>query len=260
VPIALTRPPGAALARCELSYKVRDPIDLALAAAQHAEYERVLESLGATVVRLPAEDDHPDAVFVEDVAVVLDEAALVTRPGTASRRGETLSMARALAHYRPVHHMLAPATLDGGDVMRIGRTLYVGRSARTNEAGVESLRDVAEPFGYEVVAVPVNDCLHLKTACTYAGARVVLANPAWVDASALRDVEVLHVPEEEPWGASVLSVGGALVLPASFPRTRDLLESRGFETCPVDLSELQKAEGGPTCLSVLVEGEAAGVA
>jgi dimethylargininase len=106
--------------------------------------------------------------------------------------------------------------------------------------------------------VPFNECLQLMTAFSYAGSSVVFANPAWMDASALRDVEVVHVPDDEPWGASVLSVGGALVMPASFPRTRELLESRGFATCAVDLSELQKAEGGPTCLSVLDEGEAAG--
>lgn len=256
MPIALTRAPSTSLARCELSFRAREPIDVALAREQHAAYEHALASLGATIVRLPAADELPDAVFVEDVAIVLDEIAIVTRPGAASRRAEAISMTHALLPYRDVRTMRAPATLDGGDVMRIGHTLYVGRSARSNGAGIAALREEAEPRGYEVVPVPLTDCLHLKTGCTYAGAGVVLANPRWIDASALRDVEVLHVPEEEPWGASVLALGRALVMPASYPRTRALLESRGFTTCAVDLSELQKAEGGPTCLSVLIEGEA----
>ena len=194
-----------------------------------------------------------DAVFVEDVAIILDEIAIVTTPGAVSRRGETESIAHAVARYRPVHRLSAPATLDGGDVVRIDRTLYVGLSSRTNEAGLDALAALVSPLGYIVTSVPVTGALHLKTACTYAGRGILVANPEWAHTGAFRDVEVLRVADDEPWGASVLAVGESLVMPASFPRTRALLESRGFRTVPVDLSELQKAEGGPTCLSIVFD-------
>src|SRR5262249_50224759 len=163
-----TRPPGASLERCELSFKEREPIHLSRARAQHAEYERTLASLGATIEHVEDLPDHPDATFVEDVALVLDELAIITRPGAESRRGETTSVARALERYRPIHFVLEPGPIDGGDVMRIDRTLYIGASARTNAEGIEAVRALAGPFGYDVVAVPLTDCLHLKTAITYA--------------------------------------------------------------------------------------------
>jgi dimethylargininase len=250
---AITRAVSSSLVHGELTFRERAPIDVALARRQHEGYERALASLGVRIDHLPAEDAMADAVFVEDVAIVLDEIAIVTIPGALSRRGETESMARAVARYRPVHRLAAPATLDGGDVVRIDRTLYVGLSSRTNEAGVDALAALVSPLGYIVTSVPVAGALHLKTACTYAGRGVLLANPEWVSTAAFRDVEVVRAASDEPWGASVLAIDDALVMPASFPRTRALLESRGFRTVPVDLSELQKAEGGPTCLSIVFD-------
>ncbi|HEY7860041.1 MAG TPA: arginine deiminase-related protein [Gemmatimonadaceae bacterium] len=241
------------LAHGELTFRERAAIDVPLAKRQHEGYERALASLGVRIDHLPAEDALADAVFVEDVAMVLDEIAIVTAPGAASRRAETESIAHAVARYRPVHHLSAPATLDGGDVVRVGRTLYVGLSSRTNEAGIDQLAALVSPLGYIVTSVPVAGALHLKTACTYAGRGVLLANPAWASTTAFREVEVLPVADDEPWGASVLAIGDTLVMPASFPHTRALLESRGFRVLPVDLSELQKAEGGPTCLSVVFD-------
>ena len=253
---AITREVSASLERCELTYLERQPINLALAKEQHRAYERALRSLGVDVVRLPALDDNPDAVFVEDGAVVLDEVAVVTNIGAPSRAGELESLAEALARYRPVCRLRAPATLDGGDVLRVGRTLYVGRSRRTNEEGIVQLRRIAEPHGYDVIAVPVRGALHLKTACTYLGRDTLLANPAWVDLTPRATTRVIAVPESEPWGASVLNVAGNLLMPSSYPRTRELLASHGFEARAVDLSELQKAEGGPTCLSLIFESRA----
>ncbi|MDQ2765582.1 MAG: dimethylargininase [Gemmatimonadota bacterium] len=250
---AITRGVSASLATGELTFRDRSLIDIALARRQHEEYERTLASLGVRVDHLPADDALADAVFVEDVALVLDEIAIVTAPGAVSRRPETESIARAVGKYRPVEHLTSPATLDGGDVVRIGRSLYVGLSSRTNAAGIDQLGALVSPLGYTVLAVDVHGALHLKTACTYAGRGILLANPEWAATGAFRDVEILPVDETEPWGASVLAIGDHLVMPASFPRTRAKLEARGFTISAVDLSELQKAEGGPTCLSIVFD-------
>jgi dimethylargininase len=250
---AITRGVSASLASGELTFRKRVPIDIALARRQHEDYERTLTRLGVRIDRLPPEDALADAVFVEDVGMVLDEIAIVTAPGAESRRAETESMAHALSRYRPVKRLTAPATLDGGDVVRIDRTLYVGLSSRTNEAGIDQLGALLSPIGYTVRAVPVKGALHLKTACTYAGRGVLLANPEWAATKVFGDVDVLTVDDAEPWGGSVLALGDTLVMAASFPRTRARLESRGFTVAPVDLSELQKAEGGPTCLSIVFD-------
>jgi len=250
---AITRGVSASLAAGELTFRDRTPIDVALARRQHEAYEHLLTSLGVLVDHLPAEDALADAVFVEDAAIVLDEIAIVTAPGAASRRAETESIARAVGKYRPVKRLTLPATLDGGDVVRIGRTLYVGLSSRTNAAGIDQLGALVSPLGYTVLSVDVVGALHLKTACTYAGRGVLLANPDWAATKEFRDVEILPVDDAEPWGASVLAIGDHLVMPASFPRTRAKLESRGFLVDAVDLSELQKAEGGPTCLSIVFD-------
>ena len=250
---AITRGVSASLADGELTFRDRTPIDIALARRQHQGYEAALISLGVRIDQLPADDAFPDAVFVEDVALVLDEIAIVTTPGAASRVGEAQSMARAVGKYRPVKHLAAPATLDGGDVVRIGKTLYVGRSSRTNQSGIDQLGALLSPLGYTVLAVEVAGALHLKTACTYAGRGVLLANPEWAATNIFRDVEVLPVDATEPWGGSVLEINDTLVMAASFPRTRAALEARGFKVVPVDLSELQKAEGGPTCLSIVFD-------
>jgi dimethylargininase len=250
---AITRGVSASLATGELTFRDRTPIDIALARRQHEAYEHTLTSLGVLVDHLPAEDALADAVFVEDVALVLDEIAIVTTPGAVSRRAEAESIAHAVAKYRPVKRLALPATLDGGDVVRIGRTLYVGLSSRTNAAGIDQLGALVSPLGYTVLSVEVAGALHLKTACTYAGRDVLLANPEWAATNVFRDVEILPVDGSEPWGGSVLAIGDHLVMPASYPRTRAKLEARGFLVDAVDLSELQKAEGGPTCLSIVFD-------
>ena len=250
---AITRGVSASLATGELTFRDRVPIDIALARRQHEEYERTLSGLGVRIDHLPAEDALPDAVFVEDVGMMLDEIAIATAPGAASRRAETESMTHAMSRYRPVKRLTAPATLDGGDVVRVDRTLYVGLSSRTNAAGIDQLGALVSPLGYTVRAVPVQGALHLKTACTYTGRGVLLANPEWAAMHAFGDIDVLTVDEAEPWGASVLAIGDTLVMPASFPCTRAKLEARGFAVAAVDLSELQKAEGGPTCLSIVFD-------
>jgi dimethylargininase len=248
---AIVRPPSVALAACELTHFARQPIDVARAQAQHASYVALLRALGATVEVLPAEPDLPDAVFVEDVAVVLDELAVIANPGAASRRAEVGAVAAALACHRPSHRMLPPATLDGGDVVVVDRTLYVGRSTRTNPEGISWVRALLAPHGYAVEAVGVGACLHLKSACTYLGEGVLVANPEWMEVTAFGGLEIVPVAPAEPRAANTFRVGGAVVMADGFPRTRAAIEARGFAVHAVDLSELQKAEAAGSCMSLV---------
>jgi dimethylargininase len=241
-----------AIVRCELTHLAREPIDLARAAAQHERYEAVLAHVGCTVRRLPDEPQLPDSVFVEDTAVVLDEVAVVTRPGAPSRRPETDSVAPALARYRTLLCIEPPAALDGGDVMRVGRDLYVGLSGRTNGDGVRQLADLLAPHGYRVAGIAVRGCLHLKSAVTAVTDDTLLLNPDWVDASRFPRTKRIGVHPSEPSAANALRVGDTLVYPAHAPRTRARLEAAGFRVESVDVSELAKAEAGVTCCSLIV--------
>jgi dimethylargininase len=251
---ALTRAVSRSIADCALSYIERQSIDPDLAAQQHRAYEDLLRRLGAEVVVLPPEADLPDAVFVEDTVVAVDELAVLTIPRLPSRQPEVESMAVAIAAYRPVQRLSGDARLEGGDVIRIDRTLYVGLSRRTNRAGIEQLAAFLAPHDYNVQPVEMNGCLHLKTACTYVGNNTVLANRAWVDTAVFGERDVVEVSPAEPDAGNALPIGGALVFPAAFPETRAALEDRGFRVETVDVSELQKAEAGVTCCSVLLNG------
>lgn len=250
---AITRAVSPAINRCELGFIERQEIDLAKANEQHRQYEALLAELGAKVVSLPAEPDYPDSVFVEDPAMVVDEVAIVTRMGAASRRGEAKSLARALADYRPLRWLREPATLEGGDVMRIGRTLYVGLSHRTNHAGIEQLTGQLGPLGYVVVPVTVHGALHLKTACCSLGDDVILANRACLDLESLSQFRIVDVAPGEERAANVLAIGGSVVVPACFPATAEILAREGLRVRMLDVSELMKAEAGVTCCSVIFE-------
>jgi len=252
---AIVRPPTAALARCELTYLERQPIDAEIALQQHASYVACLRDLGVRIIELAPEPDLPDATFVEDTAVVVDEVAVMTRPGAASRRPEVESVAVALTLYRELRRLTPPATLDGGDVLRIGRTFYVGQSqgGRSNPEGIRQLRDALAPFGYEVRPAALRDCLHLKSAATWLGGNAVLVNPEWVDPATFAGCEALPVAPGEPFAANTLTIGGVTLFPACFPETRALLERRGYTVRTLDVSELQKAESALTCLSILFD-------
>ena len=252
---AITRRVGARINHCELAYLKRRVIDVDKAAAQHARYEDCLRALGARVVSLAPEPDLPDAVFVEDPAVVLDEVAVIARMGAASRRPEAESLAAVLAPFRPLLRMEEPATLEGGDVVRVGATLFVGVSERTNQEGVRQLKALVEPWGYAVRAIEVRGCMHLKTGCCYLGEGAVLANRAWVDVAALGGLRVIDVSPEEPWAADVLLLGKTVIMPDSLPATRRLLEGQGWKVEAVDVSELMKAEAGVTCMSILFQAD-----
>jgi dimethylargininase len=251
--IALTRAVPESIAECELTHLERTPIDVSRARQQHAAYEASLRRLGCVLLHVVPAPDRPDSVFVEDTAVVLDEIAVIARPGAASRRPETDSVAEALSQLRPMARLAGPATLDGGDVLRIGRRIFVGLGGRTNEDGVAQLRRIASPHGYEVVAVSPRDCLHLKSAVTAVSDDAVILNPAWVDASVFAAYERIDVDEREPFAANVLRVNDNLICAAAADRTRERLEARGFSVVPVDVSELAKAEAGVTCCSIMVK-------
>ena len=251
MPIAVTRALSPRISECELTYLDRQPIDFVRAAAQHDAYERLLAMYGCTLVPVDPAPELPDGVFVEDAAVVVDELAVITRPGSESRRGETDSVARVLARYRPLCQIEAPGTIDGGDVLRVGRRLYVGRGQRTNDAGVRALRGCLAPFGYEVIAIGFRGCLHLKTAVTMLDERALLFNPEWVDA--IDGFEMIAVDPSEPFAANVLRLGEVVIIGAEQPRTRRLLEQRHYRTDASAMSELLKAEAGVTCCSVIVE-------
>jgi len=244
--VALTRPVPASVNRCELTHVARSPIDVAIARVQHAEYERALESLGCTIEHIAAADDLPDSVFVEDIAVVVDEVAVITRPGAESRRAEIEGVAGALRRHRDVRFITEPATIDGGDVLRIGERVYVGLTSRTNAVGVRQLSEHLESYGYSVEGVPVRGALHLKTAVTQIGQNAVLINRQWVDG--FDDYECIEVHPDEPFAANALLIGDALIYPSAFPRTRERLKNVKL----VDASELAKAEGGVTCCALLV--------
>lgn len=252
--IAYTRAVSPALANCELTHLARTPIDVARAAAEHAAYEDALRRLGVEVRPIAAAPEFPDGVFVEDAALVLPELAIITRPGAASRRGETTSVAAALAAHRPLRTIEAPATLDGGDVLVTSRRkVYVGQSTRTTATAMEQLAAVLAPFGYDVVPVAMHGCLHLKSAVTQVADGLLLLNPAWVDPAAFRPFEWIAVDPGEPHAANALALGSDVIHPDVHERTRARLETEGLHVHPVDVRELARAEAGVTCCSLIVE-------
>ena len=251
--IAITREVSPSLGNCELTRVARTPIDVGRADAQHRAYQHVLASLGCHVLTLEAEPALPDAVFVEDVAIVLDEVAVMTRPGAESRRDEGSSVAELLARYRPVRAIGAPGTLDGGDVLRVARTLYVGESGRSNAEGRAQLQTAVGEFGYRVQAVPIRGCLHLKSAVTAVRDDTLLVQTAWVDVASFPGFTVIEVDPQEEHAANILRIGDVAVMPACFPRTAQRLREAGIEVVTVDVSELQKAEGATTCCSLVFE-------
>jgi dimethylargininase len=251
--VALTRALSPRINERELTFIDREPIDVARAAVQHEAYEQRLEAHGCRVVRVEGEPAMPDGVFVEDAAIVLDEIAVITRPGAASRRGETESVARALHRYRAVRSIEAPATIDGGDVLRVGRTLFVGQSRRTSDRAIAQLRELLEPIGYTIVPVPIRDCLHLKSAATYIGNSTILFSPECVEPHLFGAVETVTVDPSEPFAANALALNGTLLMSTSYPRTRRVLEQRGFRVETIENDEMEKAEAGVTCCSIIFQ-------
>jgi dimethylargininase len=251
--IAITRKISARIHECELTHLQREPIDLERARAQHRQYEECLADLGCKVLSLPAEPDLPDSVFVEDTALVLDELAVIMRPGAASRRPETASIAKALTPYRELSYIEEPGTIDGGDVLRIGRAIFVGLSYRSDAAGVEQLCKIVKPHRYRTEGMRVAGCLHLKSAVTQVAADTLLINRACIDAELLPKMRLIEVDRSEPSGGNALWIDNSVVYPAAFPATLQKLRDAGLNVCLVDASELAKAEAGVTCCSLIFD-------
>ncbi|MGA9852483.1 MAG: arginine deiminase family protein [Gammaproteobacteria bacterium] len=249
--IAITCEVSQHIAQCELTHLAREPVNVSRARAQHRQYEALLAELGCKLICLPAEPELPDSVFVEDTAIVLEELAVITRPGAESRRAETASVAGVLKQYRKLFHIEPPGTLDGGDVLQVNKTLYVGLSKRSNPQGIGQLRDILATFGYSVAAVELHDCLHLKSAATEVSENTLLINRHWVNTGIFGSMRLIDVAPTEPFGANAVRIGKTLVYPAAFPSTRERLEAHGISVRTVDASELAKAEGGVTCCSLI---------
>ena len=250
---AITRAVSPALAQCELSFIERVPIDLEKARAQHHAYEEALGALGASVISLAAEPDLPDSMFVEDPAIVLDELAVVFPLGTETRRKEAASLAKAIAPFRKIEFVKLPGTVEGGDILRVGKKLFVGITARTNEEGIRQLEAIVRPYGYEVVGVRVTGCLHLKSAVTHLGGNVLLGNRAWFDTAPFAGFEWVDVDPSEGHAGNALALEGTVLFPASFPKTRAQIEAGGFRIVSLDIAELQKADSGLTCSSLIFQ-------
>ncbi|MCI0553244.1 MAG: arginine deiminase family protein [Anaerolineae bacterium] len=250
--LAITRDVSPRFNECEITHIDRLPIDVNVAQSQHRGYVQALKELGCAVLELSAEADLPDSVFVEDTAVVLPEIALITRPGADSRKPETESITRALRPYRELVLIESPATVDGGDVLVVGKNIYVGMSTRSNTVAVEQMNHLLGKYGYEAQGVEMHDCLHLKTAVTRVDDQTLLINRKWVDVENFEGFDLIYVDESEPFAANCLPINDSIIFPVAFPKTAAKLEARGYRIKPVVVDELAKAEGAVTCCSLIV--------
>lgn len=249
----ITRQISPRFAECELTHLERTPIDLEIARTQHSEYVKALKHLGCDVIELPAEPDLPDSVFVEDMALILPEVAVITRPGADSRKPEAESIARTLAPLIDLVCVREPATVDGGDVLVVGKNIYVGMSTRSNREAINQLNELLGGYGYSVIGVELHDCLHLKSAVTRVDDQTLLINKNWVDPRCFDEFDLIEIDPSEPHAANCLSIGEAIIFPTAFPKTRARLEERGYKVVTVDVSELAKAEGAVTCCSLIIQ-------
>ena len=254
--VALTRGLSRRINECELSFISRQQIDLPRAVRQHRNYQELLKSIGASVVEIPADDDCPDCCFLEDTAIILDEVAIRTRPGSEARRREVDGVLPTVRKFRrDISEIEPPATLEGGDMLRVGRTLFVGLTERSSREGIKQLQKYAAPHGYTVTAVEVPGALHLKSVCTALDEHTVLAEPTRLDLSAFAGFDVIEVPADEWMAANILLVNQTVCMHSGFVQTNALLQQRGYDVRSVDISEFLKAEAGLTCMSIIFQDE-----
>jgi len=249
--IALTHVISPNIDQCELTFLERSPINYRRAVEQHEHYCELLRDCGLEVVELSMNRSFPDSTFIEDTAVVFDELAIMASMGVESRRGEIPGVESVLGYYRDIEHIRLPATLEGGDVLRLEKKVFVGISPRTNVAGFEALNEILEPFGYEVIPVAVNGCLHLKSACVAVDDETLLVNPGWLDLQPLTDFRIIPVPEDEPAAVNSLRIDSTICMHSGHQKTIDLLVNLKFSVKTFDISELLKAEAGMTCSSII---------
>lgn len=251
--IAITREVSSRFNECEITHIDRTPIDLDIARKQHHEYVQTLAKIGCQIIELDEEQDLPDSVFVEDTAFILPEVAVITRPGADSRKPETESIIQSLSSHRPLVHVVAPATVDGGDVLVLGKNIFIGMSTRSTPEAVTQLQGLLDNYGYTVVGVKLTDCLHLKTAVTRVDDNTLLINKNWVSPEHFTGFDLIDVDSSEPFAANCLPVKDVIIYPTTFPNTQKKLEQKGFKIVNVNLDELAKAEGAVTCCSLIIE-------
>jgi len=251
--IAITRKVAPTINKCELTHLVREEIDPSKAHEQHLLYEKALLSLGVKVVSLPAEPDYPDSVFVEDTALVLDDCAIMTNPGATTRRGEIPSIEAALAPYRKVFRIQPSGTLDGGDILTVEKTIFIGLSSRSCQNAIDQVRNLVMPFGYSVQTIPLTGCLHLKSAVTQVGKELLLINTDWVNPNDFQGLDYIEIDPAEPSAANAVLIDDTIIFPSDFPKTMTRIKKAGIRIEAVDADELAKAEGAVTCCSILFE-------
>ncbi len=249
--IAISRDISPRMNECEITHIERVLIDVNIARQQHHEYNQALKELGCEVVSLPAEADLPDSVFVEDAAFVLPEVAVITRPGADSRKPETESIAKELSRHRPLVWITEPATLDGGDVLVVGKKIFVGLSTRSNDSAIRQMQELLSNYGYLVTGVQMHDCLHLKTAVTRINDGTLLINRNWVELYHFENYGLIDVDLSEPFAANCLPIGDDILFPTAFPKTAEKLRAKGYTVKAVRVDELAKAEGAVTCCSLV---------
>ena len=251
--IAITRAVSPSINECELTNLERQPINYERACQQHKQYVTALRLLGLEVQTLPADLHLPDSVFVEDMALVLDECAVITRPGADSRKPEVDSIVKVLTPYRKLFHIQAPARVDGGDILRVDKKIYVGLSTRSDNSAVEQMQEYLQPYGYEVKSVAVTGCLHLKSAVTQVTEDTLLINPEWVGKDLFSGMKFIEIDPSEPYAANAVMIRETIIYPTSFPKTQKRLEAAGIRMVMVDADELAKAEGAVTCCSLIFQ-------
>jgi len=251
--IAITREVSRSIIHCELTHLERMPIDLQRARAQHAEYEAALKQLGLAILSLPEEPTLADSVFVEDTPLVLDDCAIILRPGADSRKPETESIAKVLAPYRKLFTIQAPARVDGGDILPVGKQIYIGLSSRSDTNAIGQIQDFLQPYGYEVHAVMASGCLHLKSAVTQVADATLLINPAWTNKKNFAGMKFIEIDPSESYAANALLIGDTILYPKAFSKTRKKLADAGIKIVDVDADELAKAEGALTCCSLIFQ-------
>ena len=248
---AITRSISPNMGDCELTHLEREPINIQKAIQQHSEYEMILKKLGCEIITAPAAPELPDSVFVEDCAIVLNELAIITHPGAESRREEVKGIAKVLAPHRKLFYIQSPGIIDGGDVLIIGKNIWVGLSNRSNSDAIEQLQKITSPFEYSVKEVEVTDCLHLKSAVTQVAENTVLLNPNWISVDIFNDYKIIETHPDEPNAANALVINDVVLFPKAYPLTAEILENNGIQIISLDNSEVTKAEGALTCCSII---------
>jgi dimethylargininase len=246
---AITRKPGKNFADGLTTSDLR-PSDYQLVLQQHTIYVETLKSIGLNTIELDAQSDYPDAHFVEDTAVVAPEFAIITHPGATSRQGEEESIAVILAPHRTLEYIHAPGTLDGGDVLMIGDHFFIGISERTNLDGAQQLGKILEKYAKTWSMIPVGAGLHFKSSVNYVAQNTLIVTRDFADHEALKEYAKIIVNREEEYAANVLRVNDCLLVPKGFPDTKTKLSTLDLKIIELDVSEMQKMDGGLTCLSL----------